>query len=151
MVFGGIERSLEDRAAGIHDDDTVRDGMQETEQMFDHHERNTALGDASQSFRHLGKLSRVESGTDFINEQDACARSKRAGQIKSFLLADIEPRGVLVSELGEPEEPETGRDVRRVGSMARERDLEILPHGETSERPRYLERPIDAGARTPIG
>src|SRR5579872_7020636 len=90
------EPALENLLARIHDNDAVGDLVDETHQMLDHQQRNSAFRQFFHFLRHAIELRWIESGGEFVDEQQPRAGRQRSRQVKHLLLRAVEIAGRLI-------------------------------------------------------
>src|SRR5437899_551237 len=70
------QRPLEDFLAGVHDDDAVGDGVEETEQVLDDQKRDARAGELEQLTGDAVELGRVQPGGELVDEEEARGRGE---------------------------------------------------------------------------
>ena len=122
--------------------------------MLDHHNGDAAVGDGADRRHHGDELGWIESGQNFVEQQEAGFCRQRAGKLQPLSPGDRQARGGLVQQFGETNHLRNlrGRIARRRARAPRQvrADRNILVHGQPGKWPYDLERAGDAAPRQPV-
>src|SRR5262245_36257185 len=110
----------------------------------DHADRRTLAMQLAQQVHDRFTVARVEVPGRFVGEQDRRAPRERAGDCDALLLAARELRRVMVDAVGHADALERGECglvalVGRHARAVRERQLDVLQHGEVADQVEGLE------------
>src|SRR6516225_3622790 len=138
--------AFENLLARVQDDDAIGDVLDETHEMLDHDDGDSASRQHLDTLGNPVEFGRIQPGGKFVKQQQARTGRQRAHQIEHLLLRVVEIGGRAVGEIGQVifiEQLAHGR-WRYRGPPVSERHFHILPHRQRKEGLRDLKGAIYA-------